>query len=260
MKRLLTAGLLIPTIWYVIFLGHGWLLPAVAATVAVLCFHEFCALAACHGADCRGPLGYAAGLVIVVVPRQEFLAVTLVALLGLSLAARRGDPQQVLPRSAALVLGVVYIFGSLRCAPLLREYGPHWLFFAVALSWVGDTAAYYVGRRWGRHKLAPRISPSKSWEGVIASLAPSVLLGAWYLVRFVPSVGLLEAVALAALVNVAGQVGDLAESAIKRGAGVKDSGTLLPGHGGWLDRLDSTLFSLPVVYFWLTASAGSSPR
>lgn len=103
----------------------------------------------------------------------------------------------------------------------------------------------------GRHKLAPILSPGKTWEGAASSLAGSLLFGWLFLGYFAPHRGVTEALVLSALVNVAGQIGDLAESAIKRGAGRKDSGTLLPGHGGWLDRMDSSLFAMPVTLLWL---------
>ena len=115
------------------------------------------------------------------------------------------------------------------------------------MNWIGDSGAYYFGRNFGRHKLAPIVSPGKSWEGAAASLVVSVLFGVFVLPRFV-GIGLWQAAAVSVAANIAGQIGDLAESAIKRGAGVKDSGTLLPGHGGMLDRVDSSLFSLPVLY------------
>jgi phosphatidate cytidylyltransferase len=111
--------------------------------------------------------------------------------------------------------------------------------------------AYYVGQLFGRHKMAPRVSPHKSWEGAVASLAASVPIAAAYLLRFVPGVTVAQAMALTAAANAVGQLGDLAESAIKRGAGLKDSGGILPGHGGFLDRVDSTLFSLPLIYAYL---------
>src|SRR5262249_33821291 len=111
--------------------------------------------------------------------------------------------------------------------------------------------AYFIGRKLGKHKLATRVSPNKSWEGAAASVAASMLFGAAYLTRFVEGVTILEAIGITAAANIAGQIGDLAESAMKRGAGVKDSGTILPGHGGFLDRVDSTLFTLPVVYGYL---------
>jgi phosphatidate cytidylyltransferase len=110
--------------------------------------------------------------------------------------------------------------------------------------------AYYVGTAFGRHKLSPHISPGKTWEGTAASLCASSIAGVAYLHFLFPKVPAWQAVLLCAAANVAGQIGDLCESAIKRGAGVKDSSHLLPGHGGWLDRVDSSLFSIPVVY-WL---------
>ncbi len=150
-----------------------------------------------------------------------------------------------------MLLGLVYIFGAWRCAWLLRSISPHWLMFGLAVNWVGDMAAFYVGSAIGRHRLAPRVSPKKSWEGAIGSVIAGAAFGAAYLHWAIAAVPLWEALGLAAAVNVAGQVGDLAESAIKRGAGVKDSGNSLPGHGGWLDRVDSSLFGLPVLYFLL---------
>jgi phosphatidate cytidylyltransferase len=150
-----------------------------------------------------------------------------------------------------MLLGVVYIFGSWKCAILLREIGPYWLLFALAINWVGDIAAYYVGKSIGKHKLAPRVSPGKTWEGAAASIVAALAFGAVYLHRFAPGVSWIEALAISALSNAAGQFGDLAESALKRGANVKDSGTLLPGHGGLLDRVDSALFTMPAVYVYL---------
>ena len=108
--------------------------------------------------------------------------------------------------------------------------------------------AFYVGRAIGTHKLAPSISPGKSWEGAIASAVAAGFYGIFFLRFLLPEVPLPAAALLAVAGNAAGQIGDLAESALKRGAGVKDSGTTLPGHGGWLDRLDSSLFSMPVVH------------
>ncbi len=110
-------------------------------------------------------------------------------------------------------------------------------------------AAFSFGRKLGRHKLAPRISPAKSWEGSIASTAVSLLYAFFYFKYLLAPVPLPWVLGIAAAANIAGQAGDLCESAIKRGAGVKDSGTMLPGHGGWLDRIDSNLFAMPVVYY-----------
>ncbi len=103
------------------------------------------------------------------------------------------------------------------------------------------------GASWAGTSWRPRISPGKSWEGSIASIAASIGFAVLYLTRLIPSVGMGQAVLLGAAGNVAGQIGDLAESSMKRGAGVKDSGNMLPGHGGWLDRVDSALFAMPVI-------------
>jgi phosphatidate cytidylyltransferase len=154
-----------------------------------------------------------------------------------------------------LLFGIVYIFGSWKFAILLRAESAHWLAYGLVLNWVGDACAYYVGKSMGRHALAPNISPKKTWEGAVSSLAGSVIFGIVYLNRALPAVSLVEACLLSVVVNIAGQAGDLAESALKRGAGVKDSSSLLPGHGGLLDRVDSSLFALPVVYLKLYLSA-----
>ncbi len=254
MKRVLTALVLIPPAVYLIFAAPSVAAAAAIAVLCLLCYHEYRGLVAGHGAGTAGPFGYAAGLIFLLAPAEHTaLLLTLVAMFSLCLALRNSDLRQVLPQAAFVFIGVVYIFGPWRCAVALREMNPHLLFYALVLNWVGDSAAYYGGRAFGKHKLAPVLSPKKTWEGTLFSVATSVIFGVVYLGRFVPEVPVWEVIALSALANVAGQIGDLTESSIKRGAGVKDSGTLLPGHGGWLDRLDSTLFSLPVVYFWVTS-------
>jgi phosphatidate cytidylyltransferase len=193
--------------------------------------------------------GYAAGLLILAVPIKETAFYVLIAILAMALGLRSPNLSGALPYAASVVFGVAYVFGSLRCGIDLREISPYWLFFGLSLNWAGDIAALYGGKLLGKHRLSPRISPAKSWEGAIGSVVASMVYGAIYLPRLLPKVPLAEGLALAGMANVAGQIGDLCESALKRGAGVKDSGTLLPGHGGWLDRLDSSLFALPVVYF-----------
>jgi phosphatidate cytidylyltransferase len=144
--------------------------------------------------------------------------------------------------------GAIYIGGAWLCAFRLRMVNPHWLLFAFLLCWAGDTAAYYVGKNFGRHKLAPKISPGKTWEGAVASVAGGVLAGAIYAHYLIPAAPTGWVLAAGAAGNIAGQIGDLVESAYKRWGGVKDSGSSLPGHGGWLDRIDSSLLSVPMVY------------
>jgi phosphatidate cytidylyltransferase len=251
MRRILTALVLIPIIVYVVLWANFWVFLAVLATVACLCYREYNDIAKDYGFGAPGPLGYAVGLLLLVWEGQPWLLIVGGALLMFTLAMRMEDLSKALPRSALLVTGIVYIFGCWKCALPLREVNPHWLMYGLMLNWAGDTGAYFIGRPFGRHKLAPRVSPKKSWEGSAASVVTSVLIAGAYLVRFVPQTPLWHIVLLTVAANVAGQLGDLAESAMKRGAGVKDSGSILPGHGGFLDRVDSSLFALPLVYAYL---------
>jgi phosphatidate cytidylyltransferase len=132
----------------------------------------------------------------------------------------------------------------------LGTQGPVLLLFAMVIIWVGDTAAYFVGRSIGKYKLAPHLSPKKTWEGTVASFLGS--LGVALIFASFMTVPLRHLLAMAAVGNVAGQVGDLLESAYKRSAGIKDSGSLLPGHGGVLDRIDALILAIPVVwYYWI---------
>ncbi len=251
MKRILTALVLIPIVVYTVLWADYWVFVAVLAAVALLCYREYDVVAAGYGFGAPGLMGYGAGLLLLVWQGDSWPVVTLIAMVALVAPLRAEDPAKGLPRAALLLTGVIYIFGGWKAAMPLHRENPHWLMFALLLNWMGDTGAYYVGRFLGRHKLAPRVSPQKSWEGAIASLAFAVAVGWAYLVYFIPSVPVVEAIALSVVGNLAGQLGDLAESAMKRGASVKDSSAILPGHGGFLDRVDGTLFTLPVLYICL---------
>ena len=174
----------------------------------------------------------------------------LTALLGIvlptALLAARIPLAETLPALAIVGFGTVYL--ALPAVAFARIQGTDpWLtFLLVAIIWLGDTGAFYIGSRWGKHKLAPTISPKKSWEGAIAGFATSLIAtGVWsYCQLDRVDLGVL---AIGAIAAVAGQVGDLVESMFKREAKVKDSGTLLPGHGGLLDRMDSALFAAPAL-------------
>ncbi len=246
MKRLATALVLVPVVTWLI-LGPQWLFTAALAAIGLLAFHEYDQLTTGFGIPRAGFPGMAAGLVLLLAPAPGLIAV-LIALFAMVLALRVRDLKDAAATASVFSLGVLYIFGSWRCAIELRAISHHWLMFAMLLSWVGDTVALGVGRAWGKHKLAPRVSPAKSWEGALGSLAGAMLAGAVYAHYLLAAAPLGLALTIAAAGNVAGQIGDLCESAIKRGAGAKDSGSSLPGHGGWLDRIDSSLFSVPVVY------------
>ncbi|MDX2180781.1 MAG: phosphatidate cytidylyltransferase [Bryobacteraceae bacterium] len=257
MKRVITALVLIPAVSWVIFLAPYPVFWIVVAAFAALCYREYTRLVRESGYEPFAVPGYAIGLLLLAgIGETLALLPMLTAVAGLALALRNDDLKHALPSAGAFALGVFYIFGAWNAALVLWRIHPGWLFFAVALNWAGDIAAFYVGRAMGKRKLAPIVSPGKSWEGAIASALAAMIFGGVLLHYVDPLFAPWKAVALAFAGNVAGQLGDLAESALKRGAGVKDSGTMLPGHGGWLDRLDSSLFSMPVVAALLSLLRG----
>jgi phosphatidate cytidylyltransferase len=186
--------------------------------------------------------------------RLHLLAGALVISVGLGtlLLFSRTPLEETIPALGILGFGIPYFALPVAGVYRLQQIDPWVVFLLLAIVWLGDTAAYYVGSRIGRHKLAPVISPKKSWEGAAASFAAAMIVAVvWSQARLGRlDLGLLAASALTA---VAAQIGDLVESMIKRGSGVKDSGSVLPGHGGVLDRVDALLFAAPVLLFavWL---------
>lgn len=167
-------------------------------------------------------------------------------------------PPAALAGAASTVFGVFSIALPAASICYLRSVSPRAVLTLLLIVWVCDSCAYYFGRRFGRHRLAPLVSPKKTWEGTIAGLVGSALFGAaagaWVLL---PELGPLRGLAAGAFVSTAGQIGDLVESLWKRGAGVKDSGTFLPGHGGFYDRLDSLIFAGPVMALFLASGMNS---
>lgn len=261
MVRIATAAVLAPALWVLIKLAPPSAFQlAVVVLIAVASWECYCMLEHRGGRPFKW-LGLAAALAVVWSfagrdPHFEVqLPLVLVAGLTVALAMwRRSEPSEMLGSSLNTLfpvlfigLGLAYLVG-LRSMP--GEDGKDLLlllFFCVILS---DTAAYYIGGWLGRRPMAPRLSPNKSWEGAAAGLAASVggglIAHAWFYQRL----PLEHAVALGLILGLAGIVGDLAESMIKRAADVKDSSRLLPGHGGVLDRTDSLLFAGPILYYY----------
>ncbi|HMI51510.1 MAG TPA: phosphatidate cytidylyltransferase [Candidatus Saccharimonadales bacterium] len=167
---------------------------------------------------------------------------------------------ETLPAAGISASGLLLVAFPLSYAVRLHGQGtpgPRLLLFALMITWAADTVAYFVGRAIGRHPFAPNLSPKKTWEGAAGSFIGSLLVGVAF-TRFLP-VSLPHLLAMAAVGNVAGQAGDLVESAYKRSAGIKDSGRLLPGHGGVLDRIDALILAIPVVwYYWILVCAPRS--
>jgi phosphatidate cytidylyltransferase len=265
MKRVFTSILLILAVFALLFLGQLWMLTLAACLVAELAAYEYRALANAGGA--RIPLWWMAAATALLFyvtyyrPTEAQLPVlSALALVLLAWTGFRGTLDRVLPDAALGLFGLVYVAYPLTLLPLIwdRDDGKPLLLFLMVSVWAGDIAALYVGRAWGRHKLSP-LSPNKTWEGTFASVAGSVVagLGVVYLGEALSARGntvlhilqpVWQSAVLAVVINVAAQLGDLLESAIKRGAGVKDSGTLLPGHGGVLDRIDALLLAAPVLW------------
>lgn len=179
----------------------------------------------------------------------EWLALAPVVLFGTWLAIDR-DTRTVADQMAYSLLGILYTTGAAGFFLRIRtlENGKASLLFLFMIVWFSDIAAYYAGRAYGKTPLAPDISPGKTREGAVAGLLGSLLAAPLAAFGFLPGVSLFACLIVAAVCGIIGQLGDLAESALKRSAHVKDSGTLIPGHGGVLDRIDSLLFAGPVFY------------
>ncbi|MGD0892320.1 MAG: phosphatidate cytidylyltransferase [Terracidiphilus sp.] len=271
MKRILTAVVLIPLVLLIVFLGPSWLVTLAVAAVAALAGWEYLGLAEHAGAK-PSRIAVVVAIVALITARLavetfEWLHRTEIVfgILGLALllyCTFRSPVERVMADASTAIFCLLYVGLTFTALPALREEsnGPSLLLFLLCVVWAGDIAALYIGRAWGRHKLAPTLSPNKSWEGAVGSLAGSLLAtgGLLALATWVASLNSARLsypeetwywMVLAVLVNVAAQVGDLAESALKRSVGVKDSGTLLPGHGGVLDRIDALLLAAPVLWY-----------
>jgi phosphatidate cytidylyltransferase len=272
MKRILTALILIPLILLPVFLGPGWLFTLIVAAVAALAAWEFLGLAEKAGAN---PPRVAVILAVLAlfasnlkwpIQNPAMLGIFGILSLGLLVYCTFSRPvEQLMADASVSIFCLLYIGFTLIVLPALRENpegnGPSLVTFLLCVVWAGDIAALYVGRAWGRHKMAFALSPNKTWEGALGSVAGSLLatgglLGlAHLLVSELNKYWLSYSddvwywLVLAVAVNAAAQVGDLAESALKRSAGVKDSGTILPGHGGVLDRIDALLLAAPALWY-----------
>jgi phosphatidate cytidylyltransferase len=290
LKRVLTAVVLIPVVLLLVLRAPAPVLALVAALVALLAVQELLGLSEAYGIrPFRWPTyGFVAVFFVLlainpagVTPllstanliAASAFAATLAAFVFLSLGMQRLDLRSAFP--AAMVSAFAFSYIALPLGLLvqlrLQWQGAFLLLYLLLLVWAGDIFAYFVGRSLGRHLMAPRISPKKTWEGALASMLASLVVGMLlYKYAFPISSGLLNAhliekqdgffslqkpalwptLVLSGAINIAAQLGDLAESLIKRGAGAKDSGTLLPGHGGMLDRIDALLFAAPVLWYY----------
>jgi phosphatidate cytidylyltransferase len=267
MRRILTALVLAPLTLALVFLGPKWLLCAIVGVVAVLAGWEFLSLAEkCGAKPPRLAVATALGVMFAVnfeAPDQTLVLFSGLSLILLAYCTFRSPVGRVLMDATSSVFALCYVGLTLLTIPMLREQpnGSTLVAFLLLNVWSGDIVALYVGRMWGERKLAPLISPNKTWAGAIGSVIGSLVvtggllllaeeLAQWNYVKlsFADDVWWYWLV-MAVVVNVAAQIGDLTESAMKRSAGVKDSGKLLPGHGGVLDRIDALLLAAPVLWY-----------
>jgi len=258
-RRILTAAVLIPLALALVLWAPGWLFFLGILPFAYLSLWEYLELMSrAVGAPRRLPV-YAVTLVVWVVAAMRpgqllgVLAIGAMVLIA-EILLGKGRMEEVPSSSAVSVLGLTYVGLPFAFILMLRgaEHGHWFLLYLLILVWVGDTAAYFIGRALGRHKLAPAISPGKTVEGTLGGLVLTVAVGYWLFQVWFPQVpsAAFHAVLLPPIVNAAAQLGDLVESGLKRGAGVKDSSSLLPGHGGMLDRVDGLLFAAPALWYY----------
>ncbi|AXA34870.1 MAG: hypothetical protein D6691_07940 [Candidatus Hydrogenedentota bacterium] len=246
----------------------SWLLPILAWLIALGGIHEMHGLARQRQIEFSAPVAYVSVSALVASGLVAFEAFPWVAfaviaallvcvfLEQIALRAERGTLTNV----PALFLSVLYVGLPLACALQILRVDRFYFLFVLLGVWSLDTAAFYVGCAIGRHKMAPRLSPKKSWEGAVAGLLGCLIASLLQRAVFPIDLSWTQVVELGILFGVVGQLGDLAESALKRDAGVKDTGTIFRGHGGILDRIDSLLFCFVAFYLYLICSGTAAVR
>ncbi len=264
LQRIATAAVLLPLLFASILFSvgrpRGWPFLLFCGVAAALCAHEWFRMFFPGTRDRAGGIALAVLVFLTVAlmpgslgPPALLVAVLLAAFHSLQGAA---DPAEKARTAAMLALGAVYVGGLLAMYPrtLSLPRGEHWVLLGILAVAAGDTMAYFTGKSIGRTKLAPSVSPNKTVEGALGGLLGTIACSVLYAHAFLPGVPAWYAAAAGAAVGIFGQAGDLFESLLKRAAGVKDSGTIFPGHGGILDRADGILAAGPVLYLFATMS------
>jgi len=258
-KRWLTGLTALPFLIFWLGWGSPLMFALLIALVCLLSLREYFQMTFCRNARGNYPplaiLGYATGLSIIWAAYSDSAAFILVIiainflLSGFFLLPRFKTEPAIVDAVAIQIQGMVYI--PVLIASLIRirntDAGILWIFFLLAIVFAGDIGAYYAGSYLGRHKLCPSVSPKKTIEGSIGGLCANLLVGGVIKAMFLPLLPWPACMVMFLLIGAAGQTGDLYESALKRSVQIKDSGTLLPGHGGMLDRIDALLFASPVA-------------
>jgi phosphatidate cytidylyltransferase len=262
MKRIVTGIILGAAVIATVLWGPVYLLVSAQVLFTIGGLWEFFRLSERAGAKALAAAGYPVAVMVSLLALTDSLAVKILG--GLAFLAMIWMAATLLPDMDRLrllhssifatILAVLYVAVPLMLLVWVcrQPDGRFFALFTLVVVWVGDTAGYFIGKNFGKHKSSPRISPHKTWEGTIASFLAALMVGFITAKYFWGGTGILEPIVLAGLLNGAAQMGDLAESGLKRTVGVKDSSHLVPGHGGVLDRIDALLFAAPVLwYYWL---------
>lgn len=265
--REVTALVIAPFAIYIIGWSHPYAFDATVALIGSLALYEFLILGRRKGYALPVALCIIVMLFIIAAFILEPISVEMGVFATLLVIPAfyvftTADIDQALPSSAVAVTATLYV--GMLGGSLIRlrndfapNVGPKLVFFLLLVVWLGDAGAYYVGKRFGRHKLSPRISPKKTVEGLAGGITTSILTAVAIHYTFFPQFALLHAIIAGAILSLTGVIGDLAESMWKRSAAVKDSGSLIPGHGGFLDRFDSIFYTAPILYvYWVLMQNG----
>ena len=259
LKRFITAFSIIPLVGLLLIFGPSYTLALMVCAAAILGLYEFYIMTMPQGGTKEKIGGIALGAMLCALMQWTpfemimvfFCAVMVVLFIGYAFSSEK---LSIVPSRIGIVfLGIIYVPFLLSHVTLINKLpqGIWWVLLLLATVWVGDTFALLFGSWWGRLKLSPRISPHKTVEGFFACFIGAILTVFAFKALFLPTVPGRDALFVGLGIALFGQLGDLSESMIKRGAKVKDSGNLIPGHGGVLDRLDSFFFAAPFLYYFL---------
>ncbi len=260
-KRVISGLLFLPVFYFVTWRLSPVYFVALILVAAVAGQNEFYRMARARGNQPQAFLGIALGALLVLdfyqpliagVDQFDIISAGVLAIISARLFSRR-PVEGAVEDVSATVLGVFYValLFAFQIAIRTGYNGRQWIVFLYFVIWASDIGAYSIGIPFGKHRLYEKVSPKKSIEGFIGALAASALMALLCRIWFMPPVGVAESIGIGLVLALVGTVGDLSESLFKRSAGVKDSGAIIPGHGGILDRMDSMLFAAPVLYYYL---------
>jgi phosphatidate cytidylyltransferase len=266
-RKVWMALIMVPPVLLLIILGPPSLLHLMVLLATFLGLREYYNLVLPRSRGIERMVGIGLGLILSILVSlgvmkeiSLFFVIILLVLSVLSMAASK-DLSSAIPEMGMALFGILFIGFLLAYVSLIRNLpnGRLWVLFLIATVWAGDISALLSGSLLGRHKLYPKISPNKTFEGLGGSMVGSIIVALAFALLFLPRLQKGVCLLLAIGVGILGQLGDFTESMLKRSARVKDSGTLIPGHGGMLDRLDSFLFSAPFLHYSLLALFKETP-